>query len=163
MPDALDFRMKTLAGPEADLAAYRGKVVLMVNVASECGFTPQYRGLENLHERYAPKGLRILGFPSNDFGRQEPGTDEQIRAFCQTNYGVGFDMFSKVAVRGDEKTPLYAWLTSPETNPASPGEVEWNFEKFLIGRDGKIAGRFPSKVDPESPELVDAIEAALKG
>jgi glutathione peroxidase len=160
MSGALDFKMKNLDGQEIDLRVYGGKVVLMVNVASECGFTPQYRGLESLHERYAMQGLRILGFPSNDFGGQEPGSDGEIQAFCQTNYGVGFDMFSKVAVKGDAKVPLYAFLTGSDAGSA--GEVEWTFEKFLIGRDGQILRRFRPKVEPESPEMVDAIESALQ-
>jgi glutathione peroxidase len=136
-------------------------VVLIVNVASQCGYTPQYAGLEALHEKYEAKGLSILGFPSNDFGEQEPGSDSEIQQFCKANYGVKFDMFSKIEVLGDDKAPLYDFLTSNETDPRFAGEVAWNFEKFLIGRDGRIAGRFLSPVEPESQELTAAIEAAL--
>ena len=133
----------------------------MVNTASQCGYTPQYKGLEELHEKYKDKGLVVLGFPANDFGKQEPGTDKEIGEFCQKNYGVKFDMFSKVVVKGDEQCPLYKFLTSSDTDPEFAGDVKWNFEKFLIGRDGRVVQRFRSKVVPEDPSLVAAIEALL--
>lgn len=161
VPDVLKFKMKSLAGKEVDLSKYKGKVVLMVNVASQCGLTPQYEGLEDLHEKYADEGLAILGFPANEFGKQEPGTDTEIADFCKENYGVKFDMFSKVVVKGEGQCPLYKFLTSKETDPKYPGDIKWNFEKFLIGRDGQIVKRFEPKVTPESPEVVSAIEAEL--
>src|SRR5205823_3445091 len=134
--------------------------LLIVNTASECGYTYQYEGLEILNKRYAAKGLSILGFPSNDFGQQEPGSDAQIQTFCKANYGVEFEMFSKVEVLGSDKVPLFRYLTSSPTSKF-PGEIEWNFEKFLIGRDGQMLGRFKSAVEPESPEMTHAIESAL--
>jgi glutathione peroxidase len=161
VPPVLKFKVTSLDGKPVDLSRYQGKVVMFVNVASKCGYTPQYAGLEKLHETYADRGLAILGFPANDFGQQEPGTDAEIAEFCRKNYGVDFDMFSKVAVTGESKAPLYAFLTSKESNPAFGGEVKWNFEKFLVGRDGTIVGRFSSKVEPTSPEVTKAIEAAL--
>jgi glutathione peroxidase len=161
VPNVLDFTMKSLAGNDVNLSKYEGKVVLMVNTASKCGYTPQYKGLQELHKKYAAQGLAILGFPSNDFGHQEPGSDAEIGEFCQKNYGVEFDMFSKVPVTGANKCPLYEYLTAEKTDPKFPGEVQWNFEKFLIGRHGEILNRFRSKVAPDSPELVQAIEAAL--
>ncbi|HWB08463.1 MAG TPA: glutathione peroxidase [Pirellulales bacterium] len=153
--------MKSLGGKEVDLSKYKGKVVLMVNVASKCGLTPQYEGLEELHEKYADQGLAILGFPANEFGKQEPGTDVEISEFCQENYGVKFDMFSKVVVKGEGQCPLYKFLTSKETDPDFAGDITWNFEKFLVGRDGKIVKRFAPKVAPESDEVVSAVEAEL--
>ena len=153
--------MNSLDGRSVSLAKYQGNVVLMVNVASECGYTPQYEGLQELHRRYAGRGLRILGFPSNDFGAQEPGTNAEIADFCQKNYGVQFDMFSKIGVLGAGKAPLYQFLTSARTNPKFAGEVEWNFEKFLIGRDGQVIARFKSPIEPLSQEMISAIESAL--
>lgn len=161
VPGVLNFKMNSLAGKPVELKQYHGKVVLMVNVASKCGLTPQYKDLEALHEKYNEKGLAILGFPANDFGKQEPGTDEEIGAFCQKNYGVKFDMFSKIVVTGKEKAPLYDFLTNSKTNPKSPGEISWNFEKFLIGRNGEIVARFSPRVTPQSPEVIKAIEAEL--
>lgn len=158
---ALNFKMKSLAGKEVDLSKYQGKVVLMVNVASKCGYTPQYAGLEKLHEKYADKGLVILGFPCNEFGGQEPGTDEDIAGFCDKNYGVKFDMFSKIVVNGAGQCPLYSYLTSPQSDPKFAGPIKWNFEKFLVDREGNVIARFPSKVAPESPELVKAVEDAM--
>ena len=158
VPAALNFTMKSIDGGSVDLSKYQGRVVLMVNVASECGFTPQYAGLEELHKKYAAKGLSILGFPSNNFGGQEPGTDPQIADFCMKNYGVEFDMFSKIAVVGKDQTPLYRYLT---THPKFPGQVEWNFEKFLVGRNGEVIGRFKSEIEPMSKQMVGAIETAL--
>jgi glutathione peroxidase len=158
----LNFKMKSLAGQDVDLSKYQGKVVVMVNVASKCGYTPQYEGLQKLHRKYADQGLAILGFPANDFGQQEPGSNEEIAGFCRKNYGVEFDMFSKIAVTGDAKAPLYRFLTAEDTNPGHAGEIKWNFEKFLIGRDGKVVAHFRSAVKPESEEMTKAIEAELK-
>ena len=158
VPETLNFTMKGLDGKTVDLSRYHGNVVLMVNVASECGYTPQYEGLQALHKRYASRGLRILGFPSNDFGAQEPGSDAEIADFCKKNYGVEFDMFSKITVLGSGKAPLYRVLTS---TPGMSGEISWNFEKFLLGRNGQVLGRYKSAVEPLSAELTKAIEAAL--
>ncbi len=150
--------MKGIDGKDVDLGSYKGKVVLVVNVASRCGATPQYSGLQSLYEKYEDKGFVVLGFPANDFGAQEPGSDEQIKEFCSTKYAVTFPMFSKITVKGPDKATLYKVLT--ETADPS-GEVGWNFEKFLIGKDGKITGRFKTRVSPDDAELVSAIEAAL--
>lgn len=161
VPAALNFKMKSLDGKPVDLSKYKGKVVMIVNVASQCGNTPQYAGLEELHEKYADKGLAILGFPANEFGAQEPGSDTEIAEFCEKNYGVKFDMFSKVVVKGEGQCPLYKFLTSKETDPKFAGDVSWNFEKFLIGRDGNVVARFAPKVKPESEEVVSVIEEQL--
>jgi glutathione peroxidase len=158
---ALKFKAKDIQGKTVELSRYQGKVVLIVNVASECGYTQQYKGLQELHAKYAKDGLAILGFPSNEFGKQEPGTEKQIEEFCTKNYGVKFDMFSKVEVKGNDAHPLFKFLTSKETNPKSAGPVRWNFEKFLIGRDGTIIARFASDVAPESDEFQKAIRTAL--
>jgi len=152
--------MSSIDGKTIDLSKYQGRVVLMVNVASECGFTPQYAGLEELHEKYAAKGLSILGFPANDFGAQVPGTNNEIAQFCKQNYGVKFDMFSKIVVKGSGQDPLYKYLT---THPKFRGDVAWNFEKFLVGRNGEVIARFKSEVEPLSKEMVGAIETALGG
>lgn len=161
VPAALNFKMKTLAGEEVHLSKYKGKVVLLVNVASKCGLTPQYKELQALHEKYAEQGLAILGFPANEFGKQEPGTDEQIAEFCEVNYGVKFDMFSKIVVKGEGIAPLYAFLTSPQTNEKFAGPITWNFEKFLVSRDGQVVARFSPRVKPSSEQVVKAIEAEL--
>ncbi len=161
VPATLNFKMKSLDGKDVELSKYQGKVVMMVNTASKCGFTPQYAGLQALHKKYAEKGLAVLGFPCDDFGHQEPGTDSDIKQFCQKNYGVDFDMFSKIDVKGENQAPLYKFLTDQKTDPKFPGEVKWNFEKFLIGRDGKIVARFRSAVKPDSEEITKAIEAEL--
>ena len=161
VPPVLNFTMKSLDGKDVNLASYQGKVILIVNTASKCGYTPQYKDLEALYEKYKDKGLAILGFPANDFKNQEPGTDEQIAAFCKDKYGVTFDMFSKVVVTGPEKVALYKYLTESSTDPKFPGEIKWNFEKFLIGRDGTIVARYNSKVKPGSDEVVQALEAQL--
>ncbi len=158
VPAALNFTMKSIDGKPVDLSKYQGRVVLMVNVASQCGYTPQYAGLEELHKKYAATGLSILGFPSNDFGAQEPGSDPEIAQFCKQNYGVEFDMFSKIVVRGSGQAPLYKYLTA---HPKFSGQVNWNFEKFLIGRHGEVIGRFKSEVEPSSKQMVSAIENAL--
>jgi len=151
-----EIAVKDIDGKDSTLKAYAGKVLLIVNVASECGYTGQYAGLQALHEKMAEKGVAVLGFPCNDFGGQEPGSEAIIKTFCTENYKVTFPMFSKVAIKGDAKHPMYAALQS------AAGEVGWNFEKFLIGKDGKVLKRFGSDVQPESPELLAAIEAALK-
>jgi glutathione peroxidase len=159
---ALNFKMKSLDGKDVDLSQYQGKVVLMVNVASKCGLTPQYEQLEALHEKYADKGLVILGFPANEFGKQEPGTDAEIAEFCAENYGVKFDMFSKVVVKGEGQCALYQFLTSKETNPKFAGPIKWNFEKFLVDRKGEVIARFAPPVTPDSDDVVAAIEAELE-
>ncbi len=156
-----DFSAKTIDGKDRTLGAYRGKVALVVNVASECGLTPQYDGLEKLHETYGARGLAVLGFPANEFGAQEPGTDSQIHEFCRTKFGVKFDMFSKVKVKGPGIDPLFQYLTSPETNPGFSGDIKWNFNKFLIGKDGRVLARFEPQVEPTSPEVLAAVEKAL--
>jgi glutathione peroxidase len=158
MTTFFDFSLKTLRGTQLNLKDLEGKVTLVVNVASACGYTPQYKGLEKLHEELSPQGLVIAGFPSNDFGAQEPGADTEIEQFCTTQFGVKFPMFSKIPVKGASKHPLYEWLTTSST---PPGEVRWNFEKFLINKDGQVIGRYPSSVAPESSELRAAIEKAL--
>jgi len=152
-----EFKMQDIYGKEKALADYKGKVVLVVNVASQCGYTPQYEGLEKLYEKYGEKGLVVTGFPANDFGAQEPGPDAEIATFCTSKYGVKFPMFSKITVKGSGKHPLYAFLTQA----APAGEVKWNFEKFLVGKDGQVIGRYPSSVEPQSDTLVQAIEKAL--
>jgi glutathione peroxidase len=152
-----EFTLNSIDGKPAPLSAYDGKVVLLVNVASRCGYTPQYTGLEALYEKYKDRGFVILGFPANNFGGQEPGTNEEIKTFCSTKYNVTFPMYAKVSVKGADITPLYKFLT--ETNG---GDVKWNFTKFLADKHGNVIGRFDSAVTPDSPQLVAAIEAALK-
>src|SRR5437763_12205873 len=139
-----DFTLKDIDGKEASLAQYRGKVLLLVNVASRCGLTPQYEGLEKVYLKYKDRGLVILGFPANNFGGQEPGTNEEIKTFCSLKYNVTFPMFTKISVKGDDKAPLYQFLTAKETNPAFAGEIKWNFTKFLVDRSGKVVSRFES-------------------
>lgn len=151
-----DFTPNAIDGKPAPLAAYKGKVVLVVNVASQCGFTPQYTGLEKLYEQYKDKGLVIAGFPANNFGAQEPGSNEEIKRFCTRKYSVTFPMYSKISVKGSDQDPLYGYLTK------AGGEVKWNFTKFLVGKDGKVITKFDSGVAPESPELIAAIEKALR-
>jgi glutathione peroxidase len=151
--------LKDIDGHDTSLKAYEGKVVLLVNVASKCGFTPQYKGLEAIYEKYKDKGFVIVGVPSNDFGSQEPGTAPEIKSFCSDTYNVTFPLMEKVHVRGPQKHPLYVALTGKDAK--LPGDVKWNFNKFLIGRDGQVIQRYESKVTPESPELTGAIEAAL--
>lgn len=159
----LDVKMETLDGKEVNLAKkYKGKVVLLVNVASKCGYTKQYAPLQELYDKYGKEGLAIVGVPCNQFGGQEPGTAKEISEFCKANYGVEFDMMGKVDVNGEKATPLYKWLTSKETNPKFAGPIKWNFEKFLFNRDGQVVARWPSKVKPESEEVVKSIEAELK-
>jgi glutathione peroxidase len=155
----LDYQMKRLDGSEENLADYRGNVVLMVNVASKCGLTPQYKGLQALYERYEGSGLKVLGFPANDFMGQEPGTDEEIAEFCDMNYGVTFPVFSKISVKGEEMHPLYQELTSmPE--PIG-GEVLWNFQKYLVDREGNVVAKFGPRTEPDDAELVSKIEELL--
>jgi len=153
--------MKSLTGKKVDLSKYKGKVLIVVNTASKCGATPQYEQLEELHEKYGEKGLAVLGFPCNQFGKQEPGTSEDIIEFCEENYGVKFDMFSKVDVNGEDAAPLYKFLTSQKTGLKDTGDVKWNFEKFLINRDGKVVARFRTPVKPDAPEVIKAVEAEL--
>ena len=154
-----DFTMKRLDGAEQDLGAYRGKVLLVVNVASKCGLTPQYEGLETMYEKYRGQGFEILGFPANDFAGQEPGSDAEIAEFCRLNYGVEFPMFSKISVKGDGKHPLYQYLTGlPE--PVG-GEVQWNFQKYLVSRQGEVVAKFDPRVAPTDPKLVGKIEELL--
>jgi glutathione peroxidase len=153
--------METLAGEKADLAKYEGKVLLIVNVASECGATPQYEPLQELSEKYKDDGLVVLGFPCNQFGSQEPGTAKEISEFCTTNYGVTFPMFAKIDVNGEKAAPLYKFLTSEKAVPSDAGPVKWNFEKFLVGRDGQVVARFRTPVQPDDPKVVAAIEKEL--
>ena len=159
---ALRFTMESLDGEQVDLAKYRGKVVLIVNVASKCGLTPQYEQLQALHEKYADQGLAILGFPCNQFLGQEPGTSEEIAEFCRKNYGVDFDMFAKIDVKGDDAADLYKLLTSLDTKPTGAGDISWNFEKFVLDRDGFVVGRFSPRTKPDAPEIVNLIEEQLK-
>ena len=156
-----DIAVKDIDGKATTLAAYKGKVVLIVNVASHCGFTPQYKNLEAVYQKYKDQGFVILGFPCNQFGGQEPGTNEEIKQFCTSKYDVTFPLFDKIEVNGANRHPLYVMLAG-ETSPF-PGNIKWNFTKFLIGRDGKILNRFDSKVTPDSPAATAAIEAALAG
>ena len=157
-----DFKIRSIDGADVDLSAYKGKVALIVNVASFCGHTKQYAPLEKLYRAYKDRGLVIMGFPANDFGAQEPGTNEEIKTFCSTKYDVTFPMFAKVSVKGSDKAPLFEYLTSGGGNPQLAGEIDWNFEKFLVGKDGRLIARFGSRVDPASPEVASAIEAALR-
>lgn len=157
-----DFTVKDIDGRSVKLNRYKGKVLLIVNVASRCGNTPQYAGLQGLYEKYGKQGLVVLGFPANDFGAQEPGTEAEIKQFCTANYKVTFPMFSKIVVKGDGQAPLYRYLTSKDTNPSFGGDIEWNFAKFLIGRDGRPIGRFSARTQPTDPSVIEAIERALK-
>jgi len=156
-----DFTLNSIDGQPAPLSAYKGQVVMLVNVASRCGFTPQYTALESIYEKYKDRGFVIVGIPANNFGGQEPGTNEEIKTFCSTKYNVKFPMMAKVSVKGDDKTPLYQYLTDKSTNPSTGGEIQWNFTKFLVGPNGQIVARFESKVTPDSPEVTSAIEKAL--
>lgn len=156
-----DIPLTRLDGTAASLDDYRGKVALVVNVASKCGMTPQYEGLEKLYERYSGDNFVVLGFPCNQFGAQEPGSPEEIAEFCTTNYGVTFPLFEKIDVNGDDRHPLYVELTKVADAGGHDGDIRWNFEKFLIGSDGEIVARFPHKLDPEAPEIVEAIEHQL--
>ena len=157
------FEMPRLNGKPESLRAYEGDVLLVVNVASKCGLTPQYTGLEQLHERYAGRGFAVVGFPCNQFGGQEPGTAAEIGEFCSTTYGVTFPMFEKIEVNGPGRHPIYTELTAVPDAGGEAGDVLWNFEKFLVGPDGTVLARFRPQVTPEDPELVAAIEANLPG
>ena len=157
-----DFTLPALNGTPTPLANFKGKVVLVVNVASQCGYTPQYEGLQALYAKYKEQGLVIAGFPANNFGEQEPGTNEEIGAFCKSKYGVTFPMFAKISVQGSDKAPLYQFLTDKSANPKTGGEIQWNFTKFLVDRNGRVIQRFEPAIEPLSGELVAAVEAALK-
>ncbi len=161
MKSIYDFAMKDIDGKEVKMENYKGKVMLIVNVASKCGFTSQYEGLQKIYLQYKERGLEILGFPANNFLGQEPGTNEEIKQFCSLNYNVTFPMFSKISVKGKDIAPLYKFLTDKETNPEFSGSISWNFNKFLINREGKIVARFGSRAKPESEEVIQAIEKAL--
>jgi glutathione peroxidase len=156
-----DIEVKSINGEPVKMEQYKGKVLLIVNTASKCGFTGQYDELQKLYETYQDKGLVILGFPSNDFMGQEPGNNDEIESFCKLNYGVTFPLFEKIAVKGKEAHPLYVYLTSKETNPEFSGKISWNFNKFLISSDGRIVNRFGSRTKPDDPDLVGAIEKEL--
>jgi glutathione peroxidase len=158
---ALRFKMKSLSGEEVDLARYAGKVVMIVNVASKCGYTSQYKQLQALHEKYSEQGLAILGFPCNQFLRQEPGSAEEIQQFCQLNYGVTFDMFAKVEVKGKNACEMYRFLTALDTEPKGAGKIGWNFEKFILDRNGFVVARFGAGTKPDAPEVVSIIEREL--
>ena len=153
--------MKSIDGAPVPLSTYKGKVTMLVNVASQCGYTPQYTGLESLYKRYKDQGFVILGFPANNFGGQEPGTNEEIKTFCSRKYNVSFPMMSKVSVVGDDQTPLYRFLTDKSANPQIGGDIKWNFTKFLFDRNGKPVARFEPAVTPDSPEVKAAVESAL--
>ncbi len=158
----LEYTLKDIKGSPVELSKYKGKVVLFVNVASFCGNTKQYKGLEALYEKNKDAGLVIIGVPANEFNKQEPGSNEEIEKFCTTKYNVTFPMMSKVIVKGEGIDPLYKYLTSVDTKPTGKGDVSWNFEKFLVGKDGKVIARFAPKTTPEDPKFVEAVEAALK-
>jgi len=157
-----EFTMDALNGTPTPLANFKGKVLLVVNVASQCGYTYQYEGLQALYMKYKDQGLVVAGFPANNFGAQEPGSNAEIGAFCKSKFGVTFPMFSKISVKGSDKAPLYQFLTDKNANPKTGGEIPWNFTKYLVDRDGKVIARFDAPVEPESKELTSAIEAALK-
>jgi glutathione peroxidase len=161
MASLYDFKMKAIDGTDQSLSDYRGKGLLIVNVASRCGLTPQYEALEKLHAEYAPRGFAVLGFPCNQFGGQEPGSNADIKTFCTTTYKVTFPMFSKLEVNGEGRAPLYAWLTSRATQPEGPGDIMWNFTKFVIDRKGSIVARFEPSTAPTAPEVRTAIDTAL--
>jgi glutathione peroxidase len=156
-----DFTLKSIDGQPTPLSEYHGKVLLLVNVASKCGFTPQYTALESIYEKYKSRGLVIVGIPANNFMGQEPGTNEEIKTFCSKKYNVSFPMMSKLSVKGDDKTPLYQFLTSKTADPKFSGEIKWNFTKFLFDRNGNPVARFEPATTPDSPEVTAAIEAAL--
>jgi glutathione peroxidase len=156
-----DFDLQTLSGQPARLGDFAGSAILVVNVASKCGLTPQYEGLQRLHDRFSERGFTVAGFPCNQFGAQEPGTPEEISEFCSVNYGVTFPMFAKIDVNGPERHPLYAELTETADAEGTAGDIQWNFEKFLVGPDGQVLGRFRPLTEPEAPELISAIEASL--
>ena len=156
-----DIEVERITGESIKLETYKGKTLLIVNTASKCGFTGQYDGLQKLYETYRDKGFEVLGFPSNDFLRQEPGSNEDIQSFCRINYGVTFPMFAKISVKGSQQHPLYHFLTSKDSNPEFGGKISWNFNKFLVSPEGKVVARFGSRTKPDDKELVVAIEAQL--
>ena len=158
---AIDFKMKSISGEEVDLTKYQGKVLLVVNVATRCGNTGQYKQMEELHEKFGEKGLAVLGFPCNQFGGQEPGTEAEIQKFCQTKYNVKFDMFAKVDVNEEKACPLYKFLTQLDTSPVKKGKISWNFEKFVVGRNGEVVARFKPGMSPSDPEIMKVLEAEL--
>ena len=155
------FTLNSIDGKPAPLAEYKGKVVLIVNVASQCGYTPQYSALEAIYEKYKDQGFVILGFPANNFGAQEPGTNEEIKTFCSRKYSVKFPMYAKISVKGDDQAPLYAYLTK-HTSPGITGDIKWNFTKFLVDKNGNVVQRFEPAVTPDSKEVTSAIEKQLK-
>jgi glutathione peroxidase len=162
MPTSLhDFTQKTIDGAEQSLSDYKGKVLLVVNVASRCGLTPHYAGMQSLHDEFKARGFSVLGFPCNQFLEQEPGSAEEIRTFCSTSYGVTFPLYEKIDVNGDDRHPLYEVLTATADSEGHSGDIRWNFEKFLVGPDGEVVARYNPTVEPEAPQIVDAIEAAL--
>lgn len=156
------FKMADIDGKDVSLKKYKGKVLLVVNVASKCGFTPQYEGLESIYQKYNSQGFEILGFPANNFHNQEAGTNDEIKTFCESKYKVTFPMFAKISVKGDDQHPLYKFLTGKDTDPQFAGDISWNFNKFLIDRDGNIVARFDSKDTPESEAVTSAVEKYLK-
>jgi glutathione peroxidase len=156
-----DFTLPSIDGKPIPLASFKGKVVLMVNVASQCGYTPQYTALETIYEKYKDRGFVVLGFPANNFGQQEPGTNAEIKTFCSTKYNVTFPMFSKISVEGRDQNPLYAYLTK-RANPSVAGDIQWNFTKFLVDRSGQVVRRFEPPVTPDSSQVIDSIEKLLK-
>jgi len=156
-----EFTMKDIDGKDIKLDAYKGKVVMIVNVASKCGYTSQYEGMETIYKKYKDQGFVVLGFPANNFMGQEPGTEKEIKEFCSTKYGVTFPMFSKISVTGADQHPLYTFLTSKESNPEFGGDISWNFNKFIVDRNGKIVGRFGSKDKPEGEAVTAALEKYL--
>lgn len=158
----LDFKMKDIDGKDVKLKKYKGNVLLVVNTASQCGYTPQYEGLQKIYSKYQAQGFYVLGFPANNFKGQEPGSNEDIKEFCTTKYKVTFPMFAKISVKGDDQDPLYTFLTSKETNPNFAGDITWNFNKFLIDRKGKVVARFSSKDTPDGEAVTAAIEKYLK-
>ena len=160
MSNAHDFTLDDIAGNPVDLSRYQGKVLLVVNVASQCGYTKQYQNLVVLHERFKDRGALVLGFPANNFGQQEPGTNAEVAEFCSSRYGVSFPMFAKVSVKGGDQHPFFAYLTSA-ANPDFTGDIEWNFEKALVGKDGRLRRRFRSAALPDGPEITAAVEQAL--
>ena len=157
----LKFTVETIDGQSVDLASYSGQVVMLVNTASKCGFTPQYEPLQALYSKYRDQGFTVLAFPANNFGNQEPGSNSEIKQFCSVNFNVSFPLFSKVSVKGDDICPLYAYLTGEETNPGFSGEIAWNFTKFLVGRDGRIVARFEPRTTPDDEKVIAAVEKAL--
>lgn len=156
-----DFTMKTIDGQQRSLGDFAGKVVLLVNVASKCGLTPQYTDLEKLHEELAPRGFSVVGFPCNQFAGQEPGTDAEVKQFCSTTYGVTFPLFSKIDVNGPGRAPLYTWLTEQNAQPEGAGDIKWNFGKFVVDKKGQVVARFDPTVKPNAPEVLQVIEKAL--